>query len=384
MTGVQTCALPISAPAGETFGASFDSFFRLQLPDVPPGPKWLHEIAMVYYDYLSENGAGWEKDLSELAQLVKPEDRKHVAVCFHGWYETIGGYGYDDTTGKLKSEWVAMARTRKVSLTQDEVKRRLRVAKGLGFRVLFYFADGLLQDDKAPFPGCYNPEWDWRDAQGKRKQGWQGPDTWGQTWARNPSHPEVVHWYSRYLKALLETYGPEVDGFVWDETFDIKVGVIGLKPEPAYCDRGMLDLMKRLRQQVKAADPEKVFLASDCSEPGCANYAMMADGTWQDTWCKPDRWLYGLFPNWRNTLWSCNWHPITNFAWTRWGVENLGTPVSVSNGYGDDKGPSEWTPEFKAQIMELFRARLAKQPTRFLKDSPAALLKDAPGRGQKK
>ena len=120
------------------------------LPDVPPGPKWLHEVAMVYYDYLSDDGQGWEKDVNELARLIKPEDRRRVALCFHGWYESLGGYSYDDSTGKMKTEWTAMGRTRKVHLTQEEMKRRLRLAKQLGFRVILYFGDGVIQDSKSP------------------------------------------------------------------------------------------------------------------------------------------------------------------------------------------------------------------------------------------
>ena len=52
-----------AAKPDEAFGRSLDAFFRLMLPDVPPGPKWLHEIAMVGYDYLSDGGKGWEKDV---------------------------------------------------------------------------------------------------------------------------------------------------------------------------------------------------------------------------------------------------------------------------------------------------------------------------------
>ena len=139
--------------ADEPFGKSIDSFFRLMLPDVPPGPKWQHEIAMVYYDFLSEDGQGWEKDVNELARLLKPEERRRVALCFHGWYESLGGYSYDDSTGKMKTEWTAMGRTRKVHLTQEEMKRRLRVAKQLGFRVMLYFGDGMIQDSKSPIAG---------------------------------------------------------------------------------------------------------------------------------------------------------------------------------------------------------------------------------------
>jgi hypothetical protein len=368
--------------ADEPFGKSLDSFFRLMLPDVPPGPKWQHEIAMVYYDFLSEDGQGWERDVNELARLLKPEERRRVALCFHGWYESLGGYSYDDATGKMKTEWIAMGRTRKVHLTQDEVKRRLQVAKDLGFRVMLYFGDGLGQDSKSPTPGCYHADWDYRDASGNRINGWEGPDTWGTNYIRNPSHPEVVAWYSRYLKALLTAYGSAVDGFVWDETNYIPLGLIAQKPAPAYCDQGMLDLIKALRQQVKEADPEKAFFVSDiigAERPwGNANYAMMADGTFQDSWCKPDCWSYCLFPNWRNTTWSCCWASMRHFSWIRWGVETFGTPVAICNGFDDDIGPSEWKPKYRDAVLELFHKRLAKKLVRFLTEDPAILLASSP------
>jgi hypothetical protein len=372
-----------SAPRDEPFGKSIDSFFRLMLPEVPPGPKWLHDIGMVYYDYLSENGQGWEKDVHELARILTPEERRCVALCFHGWYESLGGYGYDDSTGRMKKEWTAMGRTRKVPMTQEEMKRRLRVAKDLGFRVLLYFGDGVIQDSKSPAPGCYYPDWDFRDVNGRRITGWEGPDTWGTTYVRNPSHPEVVAWYGRYLKALLAAYGSQLDGFVWDETHYVRLGMIAQKPEPAYCDRAMLDLIKRLRQQVKTADHEKVFLASDCVGPdepgwGNVNYAMVADGTFQDSWCKPDRWSFGLFPNWRNTFWSCIWAAERHFAWMRWGVDNFGTPVAISNGFDDDKGPSEWNPKMRNAVLDLFHKRLTKTPVRFLTEDPKTLLATSP------
>ncbi len=244
---------------------------------------------------------------------------------------------------------------------------------------MWYFADGMLQDSQAPLPGCYHPDWNYRDDAGNCIGGWQGPDTWGPTYARNPAHPEVVRWYSNYLRALLDAYGPEVDGFVWDETFHMTLGLITRHPEPAFCDRAMLDLLGTLRRQVKAADPEKVFLASDClGVCGSASYALLADGTFQDTHCKPSAWSYGLFPNWRNTLWSCNWGAASHFSWTRWGVENVGTPVSISNGWGDDNGPSEWTPNLQDAVVDLFHKRLSKTPVRFLSCDPTKLLATSP------
>ena len=125
-----------------------------------------------------------------------------------------------------------------------------------------YFGDGLLQDSGAT---GYRPEWDFVDAEGRKVvSGWTGPDTWGQTFARNPAHPQVRRWYQDYLAALLKAYGPVVDGFVWDETFYIRTAATTRPPQPAYCDRAMLTLVKALTAQVRAADPQKVFLASDC------------------------------------------------------------------------------------------------------------------------
>ncbi len=362
-----------AARPNEPFGRSLDAFFRLMLPDVPAGPKWLHEIAMVGYDYLSDNGTGWEKDVQELARLLTPDERRRVALCFHGWYENIGGYGYDDVKKEMKQQWVAMGRTRKVSFTQDEVRRRLKRARDLGFRVLWYFGDGVLQDSGAP---CYRPEWDFVDQQGKKVSGWTGPDTWGQTFARNPAHPQVCQWYRDYLAALLRAYGPVVDGFVWDETFYIRTAATTRAPQPAYCDRAMLGLIKALTAQVRAADPQKVFLASDClggvgfDIPG---YAIVADGTYQDTACAPAAWSYGLFPAWRNVLWSCNWWSVSKFDHTRWGVEHYGVPVAISNGWEDDQGPSEWNLQDREKILALFRQRLArKERVRCLTMDPAA------------
>jgi hypothetical protein len=359
---------------GEPFGRSLDAFFCLMLPDVPAGPKWIHDIAMVGYDYLSDNGKGWELDVKELAKQLTLDQRHHVALCFHAWYDNLGGYCYDDTRKELKQEWVAMGRTRKVQFTQDEVRRRLKLAKDLGFRVLFYFADGMLQDSGAD---GYRPEWDFVDLEGKKISGWEGPDTWEKTFARNPAIPEVAKWYQDYLVALLKAYGPDLDGFVWDETFHMSLGAMTRTPNPAYCDQAMMKLMKSLTSIVRAADSEKVFLSSECQSNTGQNtpgYSIVSNGIYQDSWCLPQAWSYGLFPSWRNVIWSCNWNPFKEFEWTRWGVEHFGTPVAISNGWNDDCGPWEWNPEQREKILELFRQRLAqKERVRFLTVDPATI-----------
>jgi hypothetical protein len=376
----QTASVAGRGYAAKVFPAAVDAWFRLMLPDVPPGPKWLHDIAMVDYDFLSDDGQGWERDLRTLASWLKPAERRRVALCLHGWYDALGSYCYDARAHSMKPEWVAFERTRKVRFTQAELKRRLRFARDLGFHVLLYFGDGLAADSGVP---GYHDDWAYRDPKGKKITGWQGPDTFGPTYMLNPAHPEVFSWFTNYMSALLQTYGAETEGFVWDETFHARLGQIASSPRPAYCDRAMMALVKTLTRQVNRFDPQKVFLASDCigvfgwnDAPG---YAMMADGTYQDTHCEPVAWSYGLFPNWRNTLWSCNWNDVTDFHLTRWGVRTFGVPVAISNGWGDDCGPSEWSPRQRDAFLRLFRERLRlKQPVRFLSEDPSKLTSHAP------
>ncbi len=371
------------------FGASIDAFFRMMLPDVPPGPQWLHGIAMVGYDYLSDDGQGWDRDVAKLAEWLPREERQHVALCFHGWYDGIGSYSFDDATGRIQDQWVAMPKTRKVALTKELVRQRLQRTRELGFRVLWYFGDGLLQDRGIP---AYREAWNFLDEQGGApRPTWTGPDTMDKNFIRNPAHPEVTQWYQRYLSALLQDFGPVVDGFVWDETYYIRRGDVAHQPEPAYCDRAMFDLVRALRKQVKAHDAEKVFLSSDdigvFGLVDAIGYAMVADGNYQDSWCDPAGWSFALFPNWRNTSWSCNWWALTNFNRTQWGVENFGVPVAISNGWEDDRGPAEWTTAERDQFLTLFRKRLAMpERVRFLTDDPAKILAtrpDAPPAGDR-
>lgn len=371
-------------PASEPFGHAADAFFRLMLPDVPPGPRWLHEIYMVKYDFLSDGGEGWDRDVAKLAEWLTPEERRHVAMCLHGWYDYLGAYSYDDSSGRMKERWVAMPRTRKVAYTRQRLQEQLRRARELGFRVLLYFGDGPNQDSGAP---GYRAEWNLLNDKGQTpRPTWEGPDTLGKTYIRNLANPEVARWYQGYMRALLQDYGPMVDGFVWDETSLVRQGDVTSKPVAGYCARGMFDLVKSLTAQVEAYDPQKVFLTSDCvGFPSVAGYpdmndavgyAMVADGNYQDTWCIPDAWSYGLLPNWRNTSWGCIWAAFTHYHWMQWGVETFGAPVSISNGFGDDCGPSEWTPPQRDEVLRLFRRRMAagSAHVRFMTEDPAALI----------
>jgi hypothetical protein len=54
-------------------------------------------------------------------------------------------------------------------------------------------------------------------------------------------------------------------------------------------------------------------------------------------------------------------------------------PVAISNGWEDDRGPSEWTPSQRDDILRLFRERLQQTDrVRYLADDPAKLLNGAP------
>jgi hypothetical protein len=40
--------------------------------------------------------------------------------------------------------------------------------------------------------------------------------------------------YKNYAKALLDEFGKEVDGFVWDETFVVPAGTLASKPQGSF------------------------------------------------------------------------------------------------------------------------------------------------------
>jgi hypothetical protein len=83
-------------------------------------------------------------------------------------------------------------------------------------------------------------------------------------------------------------------------------------------------------------------------------YALVAHGTYQDSWCQPQAWSYGIFSNYRNVLWSCCWWPVTKWSWIDFAVRQYQAPVSLSNGWGNDKGFSEMTAEQQARALALF------------------------------
>jgi len=164
------------------------AFYRT-IPEIEPGAPWTQGIHLVYYDYLSENGEGWFKDLKALADRIPPRHRGRVALCLHGWYDYFQQYAYDHQTRKLLKEWTAFPGTHKVPMSLAEMHRRLKFAKDLGFRVLLYFSDGTNSDSGAP---AFHKEYVLKDKTGKTFPGWKGPDSLGQPLMMDPSVPGVT------------------------------------------------------------------------------------------------------------------------------------------------------------------------------------------------
>lgn len=368
------------------------AFYKTTLADVKPGPDWLHDVAMVDYDYLSKNGLGWFADIDKLTEVVAASDRSKVLLALHGWYDLIGSYTFEPNTQSFRKKWVAFPNARSpkvqslgsgpndggvptllgtpgyvwprksvealapVPMSLDDVHHRIRYAKDRGFRVALYFADGLnacesLKDVYAPDKVLH-----WG--------GWEGPDTAGRVYAQNPIHPDVRAFYVGYIQALLNEYGSELDGFVWDETYTIPTNAIGPSAVPGYADRALMTLMRDVAGAI-ASHANLAFFSSDNigyqEQVRNAPYCLMAHGTYQDSQCRPEAWPYGLFPNYRNAFWSCNWAPVSNYDFMKFGVDVFDTPVAISNGaFGDDIGVSEMKPTELMRVMDLFQNRKSK------------------------
>ena len=364
--------------------SAMEVFYATSLAGVAPGPDWQHEVAMVDYDYFSKNGEGWFRDIDALAKLIDPRDRGKVFLALHGWYGYIGQYAFDWRKGVFFKEWVAfpnaldphfqsladapyfgpegynwqknsVTTTRPVPLSLVDMHRRIRYAKDKGFRVGIYYADGTNACDGVK--EIYDP------SKVLRWGGWEGPDTKGKTYVQNPLHPEVREFFVKYIRALLDEYGKEVDGFVWDEPFTVGTSDLGPEAVPGYASRGMMTLMKEIAGEVATFSPNLAFFSSDDiglsdTPDRAAPYALVTHGTYQDSFCTPGAWSYGLFPNYRNVIWSCNWAPLTRFEYSRYAVEAFGVAVPISNGpLGDDIGIGDMTPEQQKKFIDLFNAR---------------------------
>lgn len=330
-------------------------YYHTVLNDVPPGPEWMKDVAMIGYDYMSDGGRGWFNDIDTLSAHVAPADRRKVALCLHGWYDVVGRYCYNEKTGRLDETW--NNRIRGIDLSLADLHHRIDYAKERGYVVLMYFADGILSSKGLP---------DFDADMVLEEGGWNGPDVVGGPYLRNLAHPRAAGFYRNYARALFTEFAPHVDGFVWDETFYIKAGETGTGQRRGYLDRTHMRLIKELAAMLHTIAPGKAFFSSDCigeaeylgeSFADVPPYALLADGCYQDSHNRPDFWSYGIFPNHRNVLWSCNWTALTDFRYTVFGVYAYSTPVVVTNGWGDDRGFSEMSTEERADFIRLFNYR---------------------------
>ena len=365
--------------AAKAFPAAIDAFYEHMLADVPPGPKWLHEIAMVGYDYLSDDGKGWDRDVQPLAEWLNPHERRRVALCLHGWYDAIGSYCYDAQSRRLRDAWVAFGPTRKIALTTAEMKRRMRLARELGFRVLLYFGDGLASDSGAP---GYRDAWVYRDAQGNADPRLARP---GYVWTDLLAQPRA----SRSLGLV-----PRLPG-----------GAAGNLRRGGRRFRVGRDLRVQDRPDRRAAGTGVLRSGHAGAGQGARRPASTPSIRRRSSWRRIARACSATFP-------ATRWWPtgptripratpapgrgacsptggtccgaaigpaISGLDNTRYGVETFGVPVAISNGWGDDRGPAEWTAGEREQILELFRRRL-QQPerVRYLTTDPLAAMQGDP------
>jgi hypothetical protein len=373
-------------PVGDTREA-LDRWFALATPDVPPGPAWLHDIALQDYDYLSKDGHGWFRDIDAASELITPQDRHRALFCLHGWYDRVGRYCFDPATVRLDREWVAFpyindpalqARAITTPVTPglptpasyafrnlDDMRARLRYARDRGFRTAVYAMTGL-QD--AGSVASHAAEGTGLEATGDTV--WMGPDLIGESYVYNPLHPDTRHRFLGYIQALLSEVGDLTDALVMDEAYYIGYGRLGPPACPGYADRAQARLVQEIAAMCHQHRPELAFLTADLlghpsMEHRAFPYSLFADGIYQDSWCWPQTWDVVRLPTWRNVAWSCNWAPVTNLAFTRWGVLAHGAAVAISNGcFGDDTGLAEMDQETRREIGALWQRRRSQERER--------------------
>jgi hypothetical protein len=350
------------------------------IPDIEPGAPWIHDIQLTHFDYIAKQGKGIYRDVEKLAERIPVEHRKAVVVALHGYYDYLGRYGYNAKTHRLDPQWVSYdGHARKVPMNPGEIHKRIKFVKDHGFRVLLYFADGMTYHDASP---DFRKDWCLKDEHGKAVYcgNWEHrPDAPGpKNFCLDPTLPGVQDWFMGYEDALLNEFGREFDGLVWDETFlaTRRRAMSGTGGRLAYLDRAMMRLVAALTRRVQTwhkVNPDLVFLTSDDLDmvglgKDTAPYALVSHGTYQDSWCKPDAWPPGLLPNYRNCLWSCNWHPVKNRTWNAIAVERYGIAQGITDGFGDDQGPADMPPALFDEIIARFLKRFESgDRTRYLR-----------------
>ena len=203
--------------------------FYHTIPDIKPGPEWIHDIQLTFYDYIAETGMSLKPDLDALANKIPEEFRKHVLVCLHGYYDYLGRYSYNHEIKTFDDKWDAYDnKKRRLPMTKEELHRRMRLVKSYGFRVGVYYADALAYDALNP---DLREDWLLRDVDGKPVRWWywqRRPDKkdTNENYMMDPSNPEVQQWFIDYTKAYVKEFGQDLDALVWDETHCILQGQI--------------------------------------------------------------------------------------------------------------------------------------------------------------
>ena len=348
---------------------AIQAFYDSALAHIPAGPDWLHDIALIHYDYFSKAGRGWFEDIDAFSARIPEEDRHRVCVCLHGWYDRLGSYSMDPDRREIRDEWTLirghdLSDQSGATVSRDGVTEMLEYARSRGFRVALYYGDGLISAADwatATFP---------REAI-LRAQGWD--EGASHSVILNPAHQAVRAWFLDYTRALMRSFGDHIDALVWDETYFFQIGEIGPANCPGYLDREFMTLMRDITRVTHEHRSNIAFLGSDnvgvtytCDGTGrgAAAYSVVADGCWQDSACNPEAWPYGVFPNFRNVHWSCNWWPVRNYPATKYGAENFGTPAATSNGYGENRGLEEYPAGALETILGLFWAQVRQFPHR--------------------
>lgn len=348
------------------------------IPEIHPSPSWIQGIQLDYYDYISsyesQIGQGWYHDVKTLAEKIPVADRGRVVLCLHGYYDYVGRFCYDPKEHRLIKNWVSYDKDgRAIPMSLAEVHKRIAFAKNFGFHVVLLFGDGTATDTSTPY---YRDDWVIRDEHGKypSRGFWEwrpdvkikipprhvlGKDQYPTNHIMDPALPAVREWFLGYTDALLNEYGRELDGFVWDEAFLIERGWMSYTGHmPTYSDSAMMHLVSDISQRVQEwrnRNPNLVFLVAD---NGRTPYGLVAHGTWQDSACVPQMWGPGFLLNYRNSLWSCLWFPVTLERFNQFAADSYGLPQGLSNGWGDNQGPSEMPVEILDRVIQRFLARI--------------------------
>jgi hypothetical protein len=333
---------------------AISDFYQTALADIPAGPQWLHRISMVSYDYMSKNGNGWKRDIDALTAVIPYEKRSQIMLTLHGWYDLVGRFSFTPGNKTLDASWPNLIAPALGQVTVDDIRARLKYAKDRGFKLGFYYADGMNSAIDPRVAIAQDPDHILR-REGKNQ--WAGPDMAGsEAVVLNPGHPEVYQYFKDLIQAEVTAFGDLVDAYVWDETFYITAGELGTKKYPGYLDRTFMRLTKDITQIIHANNPEAAFLTSEDMGvfDGIPPYALFADGSYQDAEVATNAFSYTIFPNYRNVAFACNWRDRDFIPQMEFGVKNFQSPVVFTNGWSDDYGFSDMTPKDRDTYLQLF------------------------------